>query len=467
MRSAAATLRGRYLASWRYGADTDALVEAALARDQWSESQWKMYREEQLAKLLHRAAYHVPYYREQWTARRARGDRSSPEYLENWPVLEKEPVRASPRSFLADECRPASMFREHTSGTSGTSLDLWWSRQTVREWYALFEARWRRWYGVSREMRWAILGGQLVKPADERQPPFWVKNGALNQLYMSSYHLAPDLIPSYLDALRDFEPSYLFGYTSAVYTLALEMLRLGRNDLSLKVVITNAEPLLDWQRDVISAAFQCPVRETYGMAEIVAAAGECEAGQMHLWPETGIVEVLDESGDPVEAGITGDLVCTGLLNADMPLVRYRIGDRGALSPSTAVCTCKRTLPRLASIEGRIDDVVYTTDGRPVGRLDPVFKGGLPIREAQIVQETLNRLRVVYVPGPDFEPSALDSISARLRARLGPIQVVFESTTAIPRTSSGKFKAVVSELGRNERDRRRQAQQAHSAPAGAA
>ena len=54
--------------------------------------------------------------------------------------------------------------------------------------------------------------------------------------------------------------------------------------------------------------------------------------------------------------------------------------------------------RPRSLAGRIDEVIYTMDGRAMGRLDPVFKARLPIREAQIVQETLDRVRVRLCPG---------------------------------------------------------------------
>ena len=211
-RSVAASLRGLYLRSWRYGSDTERLVEQALERERWSAETWQRWQEERLAYVLERAATQVPYYRDQWTARRRNGDRASWELLENWPVLEKEPLRRNPRLFLADDCNVRKLFHEHTSGTSGTPLDLWWSRSTVRAWYALFEARWRRWYGVTRGDRWAILGGQLVKPVREQKPPFWVWNAAMNQLYLSTYHLAPDIVPDYLDALAEYKITYLAGY---------------------------------------------------------------------------------------------------------------------------------------------------------------------------------------------------------------------------------------------------------------
>lgn len=88
--------------------------------------------------------------REQWAARRRRGDRASWEYLENWPILEKNSVKANPCTFVADDCNVRLMFREDTSGTIGKSLSVWWSKETVRKWYALSEAQIRYWNGLSR-----------------------------------------------------------------------------------------------------------------------------------------------------------------------------------------------------------------------------------------------------------------------------------------------------------------------------
>lgn len=446
-RSLVASLRGYYLRAWRYGAETERLVEQALERETWSPKRWKTWQEERLAMVLHRAATQVPYYHEQWAARRNKGDRASWEVLANWDVLEKEPLRQNPHAFVADDCDTRRMFHEHTSGTTGKSLDLWWSRETVRAWFALFEARCRRWHQVSRLDRWAILGGQLVAPVLQSKPPFWVWNAALNQLYLSSYHLSPQFIPAYLDALAKYRIRYLWGYTSSLYALAVEAIRLGRTDLRMAVALTNAEPVFDYQREAIAQAFQCPVRETYGMAEIVAAASECEHGRLHLWDEVGIVETWD--GDASGHRTTGDLICTGLLNADMPLIRYRTGDRGALSAQDAKCECGRTLSMLECVEGRSDDVLYTVDGRRIGRLDPVFKAHLPVTEAQIIQESLHRVRVRYVPADDFTPEAGESIIARLRERMGPVEVSLEAVDQIPREPNGKFRAVVCNLGQDE------------------
>lgn len=448
-RSMAASLRGYYLRAWRYGPDTERLVAEALEREHWTGARWDAWREERLGYILHRAATTVPYYREAWARRRRAGDNASWTVLEHWPVLDKDDVRRNPAAFLAGDVPQRTLFHDHTSGTSGKPLDIWMSRKTLHGWYALFEARWRRWHGVSYHDRWANLGGQLIVPVARRTPPFWVWNTAFHQLYMSSYHLSPELIPLYCDALRKYKITYLLGYTSSLYALALECVRRKRTDLVMKVVLTNAEPLAEHQRAVIEEAFGCSVRETYGMTEMVAAAGECKNGRMHAWPEAGVWET--HGGDEASAvGESGELVCTGLMNPDMPLIRYRLGDRARRAARDAPCACGRSLPLIDAIEGRQDDILITEDGRPVGRLDTVFKERLPLREAQIIQESIGIIRVKYVPDAEFTAESGEIIIRRLRERMGNVEVLLEAVREIPRSANGKFRAVVCNVPQEQR-----------------
>lgn len=445
-RSFAASLRGYYLNSWRYDSQTERLVGEILERDYWNAEQWRVWRENRLAYVLERAATKVPYYRDMWAKRSRQGDRSSWECLENWPILEKRVLRERAQDFVAEDCERTKMYHEHTSGTTGTSLSLWSTAETVKLWYAMFEARSRRWYGVSRDDRWAIFGGQLITSVMQRKPPFWVWNSGMNQLYMSSYHLAPDLIRHYLDALVKYKVRYILGYSSALYALAAGVTKEDRANLKMSVVIANAEPLFDYQREMIADAFSCPVRETYGMAEQVAAGSECSQDKMHQWPDVGLIErdcVLD-ANDPA------DFVCTGLINADMPLIRYRVGDCGTLSDE--ICDCGKTLPLLGRIEGRSDDVLFTRDGRRIGRMDPVFKNDLPIIEAQIIQESLRSIVVKYVPASEFNSNAEAVLINRIRERMGDMSVNLEKVTEIPRTERGKFRAVICNLSTAERRR---------------
>lgn len=437
---AAAAARGRYLQRLRYGGNLEARVGAALLREGWSLEQWREFQAARLAVVLS-AAQRAPWY-----ARYGPRNASAP--LAAWPVVRKELLRRHTAEFRSPRYGGGRPIVTHTSGSTGTPLRLWVSRAAVREWYGLFEARWRRWYGVSLQDRWAIIGGQLVVPIDRRKPPFWVWNPAMGQLYISAYHIAPWSAAPIVSAMARKGVRYLYGYASAMAELARLVREQSIPRPTLQVTISNAEPLLPRQRALIAQAFGCRVVTTYGMSEMVAGAAECEHGRLHLWPEAGVVEVVDEHDRPAPPGETGRLICTGLLNEAMPLIRYEVGDRGALAPPDEQCPCGRKLPILREVEGRLDDVVITPDGRRIGRLDTVFKADFPIRRAQIIQDALDHLIVNVEPALDYGPDSAAAIADAVRARVGGgIRIETQVVAAIDLTGNGKFRGVISHVAR--------------------
>lgn len=447
-------LYGSYLNYWRYGPRSETLVREALERESFSAERWDAWQGERLAAVLRAAAADVPYYREHWRTRRLEGDGSPVDRLESWPVLDKAAVRANPGAFVSDRSNPRSLYKLQTSGTSGTPVTTWRGREPMRQWYALVEARWRRWYGVTRFDNWAMLGGQEVTPSDRIEPPFWLWNRAGNQLYLSSLHLKAENIPAYAKALHDHGIIHMYGYSSSLAELARLALSRGVSLPRMKAIVTNAEPLEQYQRDVIREAFGAEVElhTSYGMSEAVAGASECASGSLHLWPEAGVVEVLtDDSDEHASPGTAGRLVCTGLLNTDMPLIRYDIGDRGALAahgePGAGTCGCGRAMPVLARIEGRSIDNLVTADGRKVFWVNPVLYG-LPIHEGQIVQVAIDRIVVNVVPAQGFDASAEQEIAKRLNLRLGTVDVEVKRVAAIPRGANGKFRSVVNQLAQH-------------------
>jgi phenylacetate-CoA ligase len=451
LQSVAASLRGYQLQSLRYGGDLEKRVAEALDRDTWDRERLRRWQEERLARILHSAVTRVPYYREHWAERRRKGDRASAEVLENWPILSKEAVRANPRAFLADGCDPKNLVEAQTSGTTGTPLRVWHSRDQLRSWYGNFEARIRRWNGLDLRERWAHMGGQRVTAGNRRRPPYWVWNRGMHQLYMSTYHISPAVAASYVEALRKYRIRYLFGYASAMLALAKPILDQGLDAPRMAVVISNAEPFFGFQRAALARAFDCPVRDTYGQAEIVCGASECPSGSMHLWPEVSVVEWWEDGAErPSVNGRSGRMITTALLNPDMPLIRYDGGDRSTPAPPGERCACGRTLPVIRSIDGRTADLLLTPEGTPMGGLDTIFDADLPMREAQIVQETLHRICIKVVPAPGFGSKHSERMIRGVRTRIGDnVEVVVQMVDAIPRTAAGKFPVQLSLISRGD------------------
>lgn len=435
-RDLAASARGFQLRVTRYDRDLEARVEAALERERWTAGEWAAELERRTETAL-AAARSTPYY----------GDRlRDPSVgLREIASTPKRDLRARPLDFLVPRF-PEKVVVDRTSGTSGTPLEITYDREAVREWFSLTEARLKRWHGVSRADRWAMFGGQVVVPVGRSAPPFWVHNRPMRQLYVSTHHLSRTNAPAIAAALRRFRPRYLLGYPSSMALFARFALEEDLQLPKVDVVLSNAEVLTGRDREVLEAAFSAPVRNSYGMAEALAGASECEHGTMHLWPEVGIVEVVAADGTvSADGGVEGPLALTGLLNRAMPLLRYEIGDVGS-PPTSSSCPCGRTLPVLGEIKGRSSDFIVTPDGRHVFWMNPVFTG-LPVVEAQFVQEDRGRVEVVLVAQERWGERHEAMLVQRCRARLGDdIEIKVRFVESIQRDPSGKFRPVVSHVG---------------------
>lgn len=416
-------------------------IRAAANRETWSHAEWETYQQAELEAVLHRAAYQVPYYRNYWQ-KRGYND-GAWKKLENWPVLTKKELRENNHLFLAEDCTPANMYTEYTSGTSGTPLTVYWSKETTLEYYAMFERRIRNWHGANWDMNYLMLGGRMIVPVSQQKPPFWVRNKYMNQLYLSSYHLSAKNIGAYAEAINKFTPKYMFAYASSMYSLAVLAKESGVKMPALSCAISNAEPLLAHQAETIREVFSCKMVNTYGMSEL--AAGACtfdNENEMVLWPEVSKIEVFRfDADEAVNEGETGRFICTTLLNKDMPLIRYEVGDSGAIARSHSGISHYK----ITELTGRIDDLVQTSDGRRIGRLDPVFKNNFNIKEAQIIQQTLRDFVIRIVPDVNYAPENGQAMIDSLKQRIGESNVNIELVDAIPRTNTGKFKAVISNI----------------------
>jgi phenylacetate-CoA ligase len=443
------------LASWnawrldrqRYGPAYRRHLESIAEHDRWAANRFAEFQEAALVELVRQAGERVPYYRRLFeTTGIDAGQFNGLADLPRLPILQKETLRVDPMSLVDETLDRAQLIVLHTSGTTGTPLELYRDASLNAAAFAYLDARWHAVVGVRRREQTSVsIGGHLVAEPARSRPPFWVENRRWRQLYMSSYHLSPKNLGAYVTAIRGFGCDYIEGYPSSVYAVARHMIDHGLEPVPMKACFTTAETLFDYQREAIQQAFNCRTYNQYGCGEMCVFAAECEQGSMHLSPEFGIVEVLDENDQPVAPGATGQLVCTSLINRIQPFIRYRLGDMGSLRPGK--CACGSPLPMMGDVEGRTDAVLVTRDGRRIGRLDTVFKGGRHIVEAQVVQDDLDTFRLRLVPAAGYAAPDGARVAHNLRQRLGGGTVRIELVESIARTRAGKFPAVISGLSR--------------------
>ena len=390
------------------------------------------------------ARAHVPHYKSVPPPSKHRDPRTCiAETLGQIQPTEKEQYREDPKAFLSRKIRPRDLLVGQTSGTTGTALPLFHTRRTLGEEYASVW-RHRRLFGIRLSDPHHTFNGQRIVPYRNERPPFFRSNRASNQTLFSIYHLRPENLRHYVDALHNLPGTYAEGYPSALHVVARALLDTGRplNQGHLKAVFTSSESLLAFQRDDIATAFGAPVHDRYGASEFAVSMTECSEHRLHVDMEFCVVEV--EPTFETEEYVRGPLLVTGFANDATPLLRYRIGDIGTKSKRS--CPCGRSGDVFESIDGRREDYVVTRDGRLVGRLDHVFKELFDVREAQIIQESRECLRVLVVASDSYNTRSEAQLLRELRSRVGDeLSIVIDKTESIPREPNGKFRAVRSQL----------------------
>lgn len=429
----------------RYAGEAEEFLKSLRLWESLDTNGMQALQEALFVGLAQNAIKSVPYYQQWAKSEKLRAsDITTLSCLNEFPVLEKEQILETPEQFLSlDFKKSRKLIRLNTSGTSGTPLTIFTDRKSRTLHYAFF-SRLRQWFGLKPHSKRATFFGRIIMLPEQQESPFWRYDLAQNNLLMSSYHLAERNLPSYYDKLKSYAPEEIIGYPSSLYRIARYILDSDCEPLTPRVVITTAETLLYYQREALEKAFACPVVDQYGCTEMAFFASQCEYEVMHFHPEHGIVEILDHRGRLSNEG-TGMLIATGLVNQTMPLIRYKVGDCVSIASQGTHCKCGRAFPIIQQVEGRLDDTLYQRNGTPVGRLDPVFKGGSGIREAQIIQGADGNVTVKIVPTDDFDVTHREWLIAQLQARLGrDINITVHLVPSIEKSSNGKFRAVKSE-----------------------
>jgi phenylacetate-CoA ligase len=194
---------------------------------------------------------------------------------------------------------------------------------------------------------------------------------------------------------------------------------------------------------LIESAFGAQVYDQYGCSEMALFAAECRYGRMHISPDYGVVEIVDDSGRPVPVGKPGHVVCTGLVNDAQILLRYRLGDIASLDPTS--CKCGSTFPAFLSVDGRSANAILLPDGRRLFRMAAIDAEIPRIRQYQIVQEQMDVFTLYLVTTDAFTEKDERAVRANLAASVGPARITVQRVERIAQGPGGKYASVVSKV----------------------
>ena len=387
LQSALTSVRGWFLTRNRYSRDMHKLLRELRSHERWNSEQVLVYQRDALQKIVNHARATVPYY-----AAYPRLELHKPQDIASYPVLSRDTVRENPSAFVARDIPEGKCVRVGTTGTTGASLRVAYTESVARKNWAFHMRRWA-WAGVKpRTPRVTFFGSRIVPPK-RNKPPFWTHNLPERQTLASIFHLSEANLHHYVDFLRQQSGKVLEGFPSVLAILSDFVLKTGK-PIPMQAVFTDGEPLYPFLREAIEHAFAARVSDLYGNTEACGLIHECEVGRMHAAPDYAYLEILDGNDRPVEAGQEGYLVWTGFVNETMPLIRYRIGDRGCWETGEP-CACGRVFPLVVPTITRDSDLLWCPDGRIFSprALNQALKGAKSLRFCQLVHERSEHLVV--------------------------------------------------------------------------
>ena len=413
-----------------------------------------------LAGIIRHAFETVPYYRRVFTTSGLTPERIAPETLHEAHILTKRLVREEfPQGLLSSRVR-LPLDRLYLSRTSGVTTE-------PTEVYAdpalgSFNRATFRWFNA---MAGVCLGdseahfARRIENDDSKRMRLWRRLSGIRLVPLAAIMERDGHTIARL--LNEWRPAVVTGFTSILRLGAMALRDTGaRLDFAPKVIIAHSVTVYPEDRDLLTETFGAPVCSRYGAREfgawiaqscpeqVRASQAGSDQGGFHINAMRYYLEVVDENGRSVPPGETGRLLITDMDNLVMPLIRYQVGDTGAISPEP--CPCGRGLPVLAGLVGRQAEYVHFPSGRSVhaNYLNLAIKTQASlVREHQLSQAGAADLTVSLVTtGPGYGETEAAALKRAIVELIGErLEIEVRVVDDIPLEPSGKRLLVKSHL----------------------
>jgi phenylacetate-CoA ligase len=171
-------------------------------------------------------------------------------------------------------------------------------------------------------------------------------------------------VESHLEIIRRLKPTAIVGVPTFLLKLGQFLKTEGIDPAStgVKKLVCIGESIRDRKLALLKVGesleqlWGARIYSAYASSETITSFCECTARQGgHLHPDLAVVEIVDDAGNILPPGETGEVVVTPLAIEGMPLVRFKTGDVSFLLDEP--CECGRNSLRLGPILGRKNQMI--------------------------------------------------------------------------------------------------------------
>jgi len=426
------------------------------------ESQWYSpqaihdLQSQRLQETIGHAYSHVPFYRRMFDARGlSPSSIREPSDLTKLPILTKDLVRANLQDMVADNYPKNRLLVSRTGGSTGSPLVFY---TTHEDWISHGRSRGllaMEWADVHMGDRVATFPKTFGRPTRKERLLEPIIRRFQRSLVLGRQGISEETLPEIIHALATMRPKTIAAYPSVLALLAQHIRDTGVPAPQLHALLTGGELMFEHQRTLIREVFGKEPFSRYGSHENSLLGTECDQHSgFHMFAQDLVVEVVDDSGQPVPTGVEGHILITNLHARGMPFIRYDTGDIGEWA--TELCPCGRGLPLIKHLTGRSCDIIVTPSGRRVAGTGVGMSrmALLGISGLQLVQEQLDTVQVrLVVPrdGNDKDRQRVkQGVTDILHRSLGnDMSLDIRFVDHIEPTPAGKYVPVVSYVSRQQ------------------
>jgi phenylacetate-CoA ligase len=442
---------------WKYIKHSNVLsCHKALRNHQWNTlEENKKIQQKKLYSLITYASQNTPYYQGIIKEHNIQfSENTIFDDIKKFPILTKEIIRNNFDELY--KFRDNTYYRNTSGGSTGEPVVFYQDAQYFG-WATANKTLFNEWAGrkLGEPMvkLWGSLqdilrGGQSFKG--------YLRQQLSGVTILNSDRMTEKNMYAYVRRINHIKPCLLLAFTNSIDELTRFI---QRNHLSIyapNTIMTTAGVLYPEVRKRIEEVFHAPVFNCYGSQEVSDIACNCEKDQgLHLIPDIHYLEIVDEKGKEVKPGKEGNIVITLLTNYTMPLIRYKIGDRGILSEKK--CSCGRGLPLLKKVIGRIRANFKNKFGDYIngGVFIDLFYFQENIKQFQIIQETVDFIIINLVLIDKINLKDMDKDFKEINKKICKIMmhktnVNYNIVDEIEPSPSGKYMYAFSRVKERER-----------------
>jgi len=404
---------------------------------------------EQLKKLRAIIKYsynYVPYYHQLLKFAKIKPeDIKTFDDVKKIPLTDKQMIRRNYDFIVPTRIDVSRLPTSFSSGSTGEPMKFFFDYST-KSYHAALDKYVFSECSVKPNDRFVTIWGRAQSIIHSR--PYTMILKGFNEIIVPAFFEEAKLI----NTLRQIKPDVIYTFPSLLTLLA----NADVSGISPRLIFTQGETVTQHCRDSVRNTFNLEIFETYGSVEFEFLAFECEEHcGLHMITDGSYIEFIDENREHVSPGEEGEIIVTGLYNRAMPLIRYRIGDKGIFTDEK--CPCGRSLPLIKNVLGRRDDYLILPSGRKISYMnfyDSFFremeKDVFCISQFQIVQESLDKIFFKIVKGKNFNYETLNKIKSAIETFFmehdETVEVIIQVVDDIPKGKTGKRGRLISKIG---------------------